>query len=236
MHYMGGKYSVRKPIAKIIRNCKIRGGTNTFVSLFCGALNIESEVAKDFERVICNDKHKYLISMLQVVQQGFELPDSISREEYYYIKEHKDEMTELAGFVGFGCAFGGKWFSGYAQNNKSHNYCAEAKRGLLRKLSMMPNAEFICNDYRDVIIPDSAIVYCDPPYEGVTGYGGTGKFDSAEFWQYMRELSSRCTVLISETSAPEDFKAIWEHKKKRTLNDDSTAYFDVVEKVFVYNG
>ena len=174
--------------------------------------------------------------MLQVVQQGFELPDSISREEYYYIKEHKDEMTELAGFVGFGCAFGGKWFSGYAQNNKSHNYCAEAKRGLLRKLSMMPNAEFICNDYRDVIIPDSAIVYCDPPYEGVTGYGGTGKFDSAEFWQYMRELSSRCTVLISETSAPEDFKAIWEHKKKRTLNDDSTAYFDVVEKVFVYNG
>lgn len=216
---------------------KIRGGyTDTFVSLFCGALNVESEVAKDFKKVICNDKHEYLISMLQAVQQGFELPDSISREEYYYIKEHKDEMKALAGFVGFGCAFGGKWFSGYAQDNKVRNYCSVAKRGLLRKLSMMPNAEFICNDYRDVNIPDGAVVYCDPPYAGVTGYGGVGKFDSKAFWEYMRELSKQCTVLISEFSAPEDFKCIWELKKKRTLNNDSKKYFDVIEKLFVYKG
>ncbi|MCM1393258.1 MAG: DNA adenine methylase [Ruminococcus sp.] len=234
MHYMGGKYSVRKPIAEIIRNCKIRGGTDTFVSLFCGALNVESEVAKDFQNVICNDKHKYLISMLQAVQNGFELPDFVSREEYYYIKEHKDEMPQLAGFVGFGCSFGGRWFQGYAKNARKHNYCAEAKRGLLRKLSMMPHAEFICGDYRDVDIPDGAIVYCDPPYAGVKRYSGTGEFDSAAFWQYVRELSKRCTVLVSETAAPEDFKSIWEQKKTRTLSNKQ--YFDVVEKVFVYNG
>ena len=75
-----------------------------------------------FDRVICNDNHLFLIEMLIGVQLGYELPDSISKEQYDYIRTHKDEDHVLTGFVGFGCSFGGKWFGGYARNAGGTNY------------------------------------------------------------------------------------------------------------------
>ena len=58
------------------------------------------------------------------------------------------------------------------------------------------NVTFTCLDYRDVEIPDEAVVYADPPYRGTTGYS-TGEFDSDCFWDYMRKLSRTHVVLIS---------------------------------------
>lgn len=52
----------------------------------------------------------------------------------------------------------------------------------------------------------------------------------------MRKISEKNIVLISEFSAPEDFKCIWDLKKKRTFNNDPKKYFDVTEKLFVYKG
>ena len=56
--------------------------------------------------------------MWKELQKGWITPDIITKEDYYYIKENKDEKPYLTGFVGFGCSFGGKWFGGLASNKK----------------------------------------------------------------------------------------------------------------------
>lgn len=76
-------------------------------------------------------------------------------------------------------------------------------------MSNLTTAQFTCQDYRDVIIPNNSIVYADPPYNNTTGYG-KDKFNSDEFWKYMRIISKNNKVFISEQTAPNDFKCVWE--------------------------
>lgn len=86
MRYQGGKSRIAKPIAQIIM--QVAGG-DCFVSLFCGSCAVESKV-QGFSRKLLNDRHEYLIAMLQGVQQGYNLPEHITLEQYRYIRENKD--------------------------------------------------------------------------------------------------------------------------------------------------
>lgn len=159
MRYQGGKSRIAKQIASVITNvCSQRESNLTFVSLFCGTCSIESKVT-GFERKILNDKHEYLIALLNGVKNGYELPENISLEEYQYLRTHQNEDKILSGFVGFGCSFGGKWFGGYARNKTNTNYAAQSKRSLLKDMSTLMDAEFSCKDYRDVELPDGCVVY-----------------------------------------------------------------------------
>ena len=225
LRYQGGKTKSAIQIADRIENT-----SDVFVSLFCGALNVESKV-KGFNRIICNDNQKYLIELFKALQNGYVLPDTITQDQYYYIKDHKDEDPALTAFVGFGCSFGGKWFGGYARNNSKRNYASEAKRGLAKKMATLQNAEFICMDYRDVELPDGCVVYADPPYEGTTSYAGNA-FDSNAFWDYMREISKNHKVYISELEAPDDFKCIWQKDVRRSLDVNTENRFLSTEKLF----
>ena len=231
MQYMGGKSRISKQIAEIL-NSAIDKNT-PFVSLFCGSCAIESKVQADVK--ILNDKHPYLIAMWQALQNGWMPPDAVTKEEYYHVKANMDENPALTGFVGFGCSFGGKWWGGYAKDKRGDDYCGQAKRGLLKDLVGIQSATFTCLDYHDVEIPDGAVVYCDPPYANTTGYT-VGQFDTNEFWDYMRQLSKRCDVYISEESAPDDFECIWSKEKVRTLEKNDNVGRVKVEKLFKYKG
>lgn len=175
-----------------------------------------------------NDKHEYLIEMLNGIKNGYELPENISVDEYKYIREHKDDDKVLAGFVGFGCSFGG-----YARNKTGTNYAAQSKRSLLKDMATLMDAEFICKDYQDVELPEGCVVYADPPYNGTTGYGKE-KFDSDAFWEYIRKISKDHIVFISEQNAPDDFVAIWSKPFTRTLDVNKENQFKVTEKLFVH--
>ena len=231
MQYMGGKSRISKQIAEVL-NSAINKDT-PFVSLFCGSCAIESKVQADVK--ILNDKHPYLIAMWQALQNGWTPPDVVTKEEYYHVKANMDENPVLTGFVGFGCSFGGKWWGGYAKDKRGDDYCGQAKRGLLKNVLGVINATFTCLDYHDVEIPDGAVVYCDPPYSNTTGYT-VGQFDTDEFWDYMRQLSKRCDVYISEESAPDDFECIWSKEKVRTLEKNDNVGRVKVEKLFKYKG
>ena len=231
MQYMGGKSRISKQIAEIL-NSAIDKDT-PFVSLFCGSCAIESKVQADVK--ILNDKHPYLIAMWQALQNGWMPPDVVTKEEYYRVKANMDENPVLTGFVGFGCSFGGKWWGGYTKDKRGDDYCGQAKRGLLKDLVGIQSATFTCLDYHDVEIPDDAVVYCDPPYVNTTGYT-VGQFDTNEFWDYMRQLSKRCDVYISEESAPDDFECIWSKEKVRTLEKSDNVGRVKVEKLFKYKG
>ena len=137
MRYLGGKSRTARQIAEVIN--KFVGG-GCFVSLFCGSCVIESLVNADIK--ILNDKHEYLIEMYKGLQNGYQLPDNLTKEEYYYIKGHKDTDKVLTGFVGFGCSFGGKWFGGYARNRVGRNYCLEAKKHTMKLWSGIKNSFF----------------------------------------------------------------------------------------------
>lgn len=229
MQYMGGKSRISKQIAEILNSAIDKN--KPFVSLFCGSCAIESKVQADVK--ILNDKHPYLIAMWQALQNGWTPPDVVTKEEYYRVKANMDENPALAGFVGFGCSFGGKWWGGYAKDKRGDDYCGQAKRGLLKDLVGIQSATFTCLDYRDVEIPDGAVVYCDPPYVNTTGYT-VGQFDTNEFWNYMRQISKRCDVYISEESAPNDFECIWSKEKVRTLEKSDNVGRVKVEKLFKY--
>lgn len=230
MRYQGGKSRIASKIADIISG----GGINNdcFVSLFCGSCSVESKV-KGFSRKILNDKHKYLIDLLNGVKNGYDLPEKITEEEYKYIREHKDDDPVLTGFVGFGCSFGGKWFGGYARNKTGTNYALQSKKSLMKDMQTLMDADFICNDYRDVDLPDGCVIYADPPYDGTTGYGRE-KFDSKSFWEYARVVSQSHFMFISEQNAPSDFVAIWEKPFTRTLDVNKSNQFKVTEKLFIH--
>lgn len=252
MQYMGGKSRIAQSIADIIsmtgggqheiprrqiQNCAghrkrdLSEGGDCFVSLFCGSCAVESKV-HGFSRKILNDRHQYLIALLQGVQRGYELPESITPEQYRHIREHKDDDPTLAGFVGFGCSFGGKWFGGYARNATGTNYAAQSKRSLLKDMATLQDATFVCADYRRVCIPPRAVIYADPPYNNTTGYHGD-RFDSAEFWIAMRLLADTGhTVFVSEQEAPPDIQCVWERKFTRTLDRNKSNQFSVTEKLF----
>ena len=105
----------------------------------------------------------------------------------------------------------------------------------MKDLKGLKTAQFTCLDYREVKIPDGSIVYCDPPYAKTTSYT-TGGFNSEEFWDYMRKISKKNIVLISEQNAPKDFECIWEKPFTRTLDVNKENQFKVTEKVFKFKG
>lgn len=241
MRYQGGKSRIAKPIAEII-NKSIQslksphththtGNDVYFVSLFCGSCSVESKV--DCKNKILNDNHKYLIAMLKAVQNGCELPEYISEEQYKYIKEHKDEDMALTGFVGFGCSFGGRFFEGYARNTTGTNYAMQSKKSLLKDMATLMDAQFLCVDFRKVPIPKNAIVYADPPYVNTKRIHNK-VFNTDEFWNYMRELSDTNLVFISEQTAPDDFVSVWEKVVTRTLDRNKDNQFKATEKLFVH--
>lgn len=97
MRYQGGKSRIAKPIAQIIMQA---AGGDCFVSLFCGSCAVESKV-QGFSRKILNDRHEYLIAMLQGVQQGYNLPEHITPEQYRYIRENKDADPPYNNTTGY---------------------------------------------------------------------------------------------------------------------------------------
>lgn len=232
MRYMGGKSRISNEISNILN--KFTEG-KTFVSLFCGTCAIESKVTAT--KKICNDLHPYLIELLTAVQKGYELPDAVTKEDYFKVRENKDEDKALTGFVGFGCSFGGKWFGGYSNNNSKNNYTKQSKNSLLRKMkTLTPETTIFTNlSYKDVTIPVDSVVYCDPPYQRTTKYSNSKDFNHDEFWDYVRELSKEHMVFVSEINAPLDFTVVWNKSMKRTLRVDNENSFSSVEKLFVHD-
>ena len=232
MRYQGGKSRIANEIASKLATGGAELPSNTLVSLFCGACNIEAKV-KGYDKIICNDNQPYLIALFKALQNGFELPDIVTEEQYHYFKQNKDVNPPLTGFVGFACSFGGKWFGGYARDGKRVNYALRGKKSLAKKMETLTNVKFVCMDYRDVVLPDGCVVYADPPYNGTTQYANR-KFDSESFWEYMREISKSHLVYISELNAPDDFVCIWQKDIRRILDVNKNNQFKSTEKLFVH--
>ena len=235
MHYFGGKQRISKELSNFL-NDNLKDG-QPFVDLFCGACNIVSKIDSNRLR-IANDKHKYLIAMWKSLQQGREMPNNISEEQYKYIRDHKDEDMALTGFVGFGLSYSGKWFGGYCRNKDNRNYCLNAKNSNNKILPYIMDVDFKCCDYKDVDIPVGAMVYCDIPYKGSTQYDKkeVGDFNHDEFYEWVRVNSNKYDIYISEykKNMPNDFSIVWERNSKKDIRNSKNEREDTVEVLIKY--
>jgi len=221
---MGSKNKIAKLILPQMLEKK---GDSVWVEPFVGGANMIDKL--DGIR-IGNDSNKYLISLLKAIQNGWTPPTEISKEYYYEIKSNKEKYpNELIGFVGFLCSFGGKWFGGYAANTKGDNYAERGSRCLVKQSKNLKDITFYNLDYRELILPNNSIIYCDPPYKCTTKY--KDEFDHDIFWNWCRlKHDEGHTIFVSEYNAPDDFVCIKEVKIKTTL--DKNSQYERVEKLF----
>lgn len=191
---------------------------------------------------IANDSNLYLIAMWEALSWGWDPPRTIEREHYCEVrtcyKQNSDEYPmHYIGWVGFVGSFNGKFFGGYAghsammRTGRVRDYIGEASRNILAQVPLLDGVQFTNSSYADMIIPPDSIIYCDPPYAGVTKYAYS--IDHENFWAWCRErVAEGHDVFISEYNAPDDFICVWQREILSALNPGRAGR--AVEKLFIH--
>lgn len=212
MKYCGGKSKIKKDLWEILnKETKDR----VFVDLFCGACNVVEGIKA--KKRMANDNNPYLIELLKAIQNGWIPPDTVT-EDMYHKAMNYEYYDALNGFILIGCTFGGGFRNGYARS-KGRNYARESKESLLKQKTKLVGVEFSCNDYRELDIPDGAVVYCDIPYKGKRNHYYSSKFDYDAFYEWVDKNKHRLKIFISEYKSNENpnWETVYERKSKSTI-------------------
>ena len=242
MKYMGSKSRIAKYIVPIIQKEIDDNNIKCYIEPFVGGANVIDKIKCD--KRIGSDKNKYLIGLLTHVSNGGELLESVSREYYNEVRaNHKNGTYEdwIVGNVGFLASYNGRWFDGgFAQSGyektktgeRYRDYYLESSKNLLSQRDNLTGIEFSVKDYRDYNV-SGCLIYCDPPYKNTKQFANSKGFDHDEFWKTVRRWSENNIVIVSELSAPKDFKCIWEKSVSRSIkaNEKTRA----TEKLFIIN-
>lgn len=230
MKYMGGKNRIGKEISKILK--KYRNPNQLYIEPFVGSAGVFQYMKAP--KLGC-DLDEDIISYLLALSKGWTPPKNVSEELYNKIKNNEIKCSpELRGFVAYGCSYGGKKWGGYARgkrsNGKPRNYANEAYNLSLKKQLGLKDGVFMCCNYID-LNPKDTLIYCDPPYKGVTDYPYLETFNHNKFWNIVRKWNKNNVVIISEYNAPKDFISIWEKRKVTSIDQKSTK--TNIEKLFI---
>lgn len=233
MKYMGSKNRIAKYLLPIMLAEAEKHGITTWVEPFVGGANMIDKVPDSYERVGYDLNNHAIHALINIRDNVNELPDAVSEEKY------KEYCGKPAGFVSslvrFGASFGGKFENGFARgknnNGDSRNYWQETKRNALKQSPKIQNVKFICDSYEN-LNPVNCLIYCDPPYQGTTGYK-TGAFDHDRFFDWCREQAKRNIVFVSEYNAPDDFIEVWKGEIKTNFaSSRKKATHNAMEKLF----
>ena len=102
----------------------------------------------------------------------------------------------------------------YIRKNKKHFELEQ-----LQRLEQLEWLQIYCRDYKDVPIPEKAIVYCDPPYEKTAKYL-VKEFDITEFWEWARHISKTNSIYISSYKCPDDFCSVYSFTDVKKLSQN----------------
>lgn len=237
MKYMGSKRRIANDIIAILEP-HLEG--RQFVDLFCGGCNLIDKV--DFPIRIANDKNKYLIAMWRGLQLGTPRPYKISKELYVkarteYNMQTNNEFTDFEiGWIGWMGSYNGRFFDGgYSGHSvKGRDYIGEQIRNTEAQIPYIKDIKFHNFDYKDITITRPSVIYCDIPYYGTKQYATSKDFNHAEFFNWCRNVPEHSVVLVSEYSAPDDFKCIWSKEVTNSMNQTNT--YKPVEKLFICHG
>jgi DNA adenine methylase len=198
-----------------------------YIEPFVGGANVIANVNTSGHRIGA-DIDEDLICLWQAVSEGWMPPNNFTEDDYYKIK--MGPVSPLRGYAAFALSYGGKKFGGWRRDKAGkRNYVDEAYRNAMVQFPKLRGVEFVLTSYTDLMIPDGSFVYCDPPYEGTTSY--STEFCHNTFWEWVRDVSRKNTVLVSEYSAPEDFVCVWKKEVKSSLTEN-TGGKKATEKLF----
>lgn len=237
MIYMGSKRRIAEQILTIILEGRQDG--QYYVEPFCGGCNMIDKVPGNR---IANDSNPYLIAMWKALSWGWDPPKIIEREYYCDVRKCYNQGTDVypmhyIGWVGFVGSFNCKFFGGYAGHSvmdargRVRDRIGEAARNILAQAPLLDGVQFTNRSYADMIIPPNSIIYCDPPYAGVTKYAYS--IDHEDFFEWCRKkVSEGHDVFVSEYNAPDDFVCVWEQKLRMCVNPGIGK--QAVEKLFIH--
>ena len=233
MKYMGSKNRIARYILPIILKDRKEG--QWYVEPFLGGANMIDKV--DGNRVGCDSNEQVINAMIAIRDCVCDLPqDNKQFTEYMYSELRKNDDYKYKGYAGFAFSYGGKWMGGWSRTDSTgmskRDYVAESYRNALNQSPLLQGVKLIHKSYLELNFKQSCIVYCDPPYEGATGY--KGKFNHSEFWEWCRKISKDGhQVFISEYNAPDDFECLWEMEVTNSMSLKDTK--KPTEKLFKYN-
>ena len=220
MRYLGGKKKLGKEIASVLSHYGDPNKVDGYIEPFCGSLGVMVHmVDKGYKTCKAYDSCKDLILLWKALKADkFKFPKSVSERTWLRYKNDK-KPSAMRAFIGFGCSFGGIWFSGYAQKyyKNYENRTPALIESIQSTKNLIPFIKKIniigCKDYKQHRLKNH-LIYCDPPYSNTVGYKAVNTFNNDEFWNKVREWSKNNIVIVSEYTAPKDFKCIWTKKRK----------------------
>lgn len=235
MKYMGSKNRIAKHILPIMLKEMHGKDYNTWVEPFVGGGNMIDKVPNEYNRIGADLNEHTIAAMLGIRDFVNKFPSNVSEEYYKNIKGTAPHL--INSWIRYGGSFGGKFDSGYARSKDSkgndRNHICEAKRNAIKQSPKIQGVEFICCSYKDLSVLSNCLIYCDPPYQGTTGYK-TGEFNHEEFFDWCREMKGKGnSVFVSEYDAPDDFELVWQGEIKTNFSHQrKEATHKAVEKLF----
>ena len=95
----------------------------------------------------------------------------------------------------FGGGYSGK---SYTKVGTVSDYIKEAINNIKKQVAKLNGIKFVNIDYKDVLIPENGIAYCDSSYENTKQYSTSKGFNHSEFSDYALKLFTKGFVLVSE--------------------------------------
>lgn len=237
MKYMGSKARIAKHLLPIILADRKEG--QWYVEPFVGGANMIDKV--DGNRIGA-DFNEHVIEALKFIRDCSTPKSNLEFTEKhyntaaeYYRATLKITPVECYALIAF--SFGAKWCGGWSRGKNSkgeqRDYVNEQHKASEKQKPLLQSVELFSCSYNEIEIPPKSIIYCDPPYQGTTGY--KDKFNHEEFWQWCREKTKEGhKVFISEYNAPDDFECVWEQELNVSLAK-SGKQKKAVERLFVFN-
>ena len=224
MKYMGSKSKISIEL-KSIFDLNRTSLNQYYIEPFVGGCNM---IDKMKGKRIASDNNKYLIALWKGLQANLERPDKVTKQMYDNAKNDLKNGTNdfyndfLIGLIGFMASFNGKFFNGFVNDemNDVRDYQSELKRSIEKQIRYLKDVSFFFSEYKELLLPENSIIYCDIPYKNTTKYE-TGNFNHLEFYEWA-ELKSKQghKVFISEYAMPEDrFSKIWTKQIKSNLSN-----------------
>lgn len=227
MRYLGGKARIARHVVDVIE--RYRPADAPVWEPFCGGLNVTAELARRGVVVLASDASVPLIALLCAVRDGWTPPETLSEAEWKAARA-LPPSDPLHGFAGF-TAFGGDYGGSYALP-KRDNHFDQTRRALLRDVPLVTARGAIA--LIDFLVvnpgPTDAIIYCDPPYAGRTGYAGAPPFNRARFVARVAERSRYTTVFVSEYAFPLG-ECVWTHERAAALRGRDKTHVERIYRV-----
>lgn len=241
MVYQGSKARLRKHIVPILQKCIDDNNIKTYIEPFVGGANVIDHIV--CEKRYGGDANSDLIDLLCYMRDNPKLnifPEECSFELYKEVRESRKSRNskypaEYIAGIGYFASYGGRYFDGgYGRDDKGGaSIYPKRLRNAREQAPLLKGIAFQAVPYWYWSAFENCVFYLDPPYKGTKVYDGKEGFDYEHFYDFVRKLSQKNYVFISEYNMPDDFKVIWQKDRKVLQKSDRKEGEVATEKLFV---